>query len=50
MITAIWHLTEKTPCDKNVGEMKDSINRMTNRINIQQITDAMTKISKIWIR
>ena len=36
----------KDSIDKNVGEMKDSINRMTNRINIQQITDAMTKISK----
>ena len=36
----------KDSIDKNVGEMKDSINRMTNRINIQQITDAMTKISE----
>ena len=36
----------KDSIDKNVGEMKDSINRMTNRINIQQITDAMTQISK----
>ena len=36
----------KDSIDKNVGEMKDSINRMTNRINIQQITDAMTQISQ----
>ena len=36
----------KDSIDKNVGEMKDSINRMTNRINIQQITDAMTQISE----
>ena len=36
----------KDSIDKNVGEMKDSINRMTNRINIQQIADAMTKISE----
>ena len=36
----------KDSIDKNVGEMKDSIYRMTNRIYIQQSTDAMSKISE----